>query len=358
MRSKQKKVDFSSHLYTSAMTFKESLKVIVNLLIENIWKERLEPPMFQETLTKIKAEIWRGPFDQITEVEEELRSSRFYSNRVGDSQLVRPSLVAIPEADVQVEEGNGATQLSSIKNALMANSQIIETEQQQNRDGRMTPGSEEFVVANPSAFCKAHQKTETDEAESEPLNPLNTFKKTIPLEPEQMQPDTLPKKPQVRSSSQPLESRAHVPLNEERPTKVVQPQKQADMNCVKSEYFGSFKGPDDTDRPGQPYPPVSSQSRLGSTDDGKWFSAHLAPADSSSAHFHVSKGFPMDRRQLNNARMFGVNSQTARKEPVYKSIFRNNPVPPSQKKALDRSANGPGLNLGQPTLRAQKKSLI
>lgn len=58
---------------------------------------------------KLKAEIWRGPFDQITEVEEELRSSRFFTNRQPEQWNLGPMEVMIPEVDSHKEDGVSST---------------------------------------------------------------------------------------------------------------------------------------------------------------------------------------------------------------------------------------------------------
>lgn len=68
---------------------------------------------------KLKAEIWRGPFDQITEVEEELRSSRFFTNRQPDQWKLSPMDVMIPEVDSHQEEiVSSASQLGSMLQAV------------------------------------------------------------------------------------------------------------------------------------------------------------------------------------------------------------------------------------------------
>lgn len=354
LRNKQKMVDFNTHLASSAITFKENLKVIVGMIIENVWAERMQAKNFQEIINKVRADIWRGPFDQINEVDEELRSSRFYSNRVGESQLVRPSLVVIEEVDTQREEG-GNNQLSSIKNALMANSQIIELEEHAGRDSRKAHVVEDSSAHGPS---KGPSGAIEDAPDSENLNPLNTFKKTIPMDPESgVQGDGAQKRVQGRSSSQPVEARGkEEELPDVRTRLVTQVERAKNVRALRSDYFGSFNALDQSEAGAIQFPVSGGPPLSSDKPDNKWFSSQLGSQDPCSSQSNSNRGQPGERKSANNLKFSVLANQTTRKDPVYRSIFRSNVPPNPQKKALDRSGGLLGTNLGQPTLRVPKKA--
>ena len=84
---------------------------------------------FKDTLLRAKTDIWRGPFDQILEVDEEvLRTSRYLSNHSKESSLVDNRDIMIPEVDSNKEE-NLSGKYELIKNVALASSEYFETDE-------------------------------------------------------------------------------------------------------------------------------------------------------------------------------------------------------------------------------------
>ena len=91
---------------------------------------------FQEILLKAKAELWRGPFDQINEVDEEMiRSSCYASSRAPEEHKFIPTSptplnydVMIPEVE-NPRESRELHMLSggALKNVPLSQSQLIES---------------------------------------------------------------------------------------------------------------------------------------------------------------------------------------------------------------------------------------
>lgn len=65
------------------MIFKENLKIIVNSLVEILWREKVKSQNIQETIQNAFRHIYKGGFDEIIEEEEE----NYASSRLEPSEF-------------------------------------------------------------------------------------------------------------------------------------------------------------------------------------------------------------------------------------------------------------------------------
>lgn len=64
-------LDFKNQLISNTMIFKENLKIIMNSLVEIMWRDKVKSSNIQETIQNAFQHIYKGGFDEIKEEEEE-----------------------------------------------------------------------------------------------------------------------------------------------------------------------------------------------------------------------------------------------------------------------------------------------
>ena len=72
---KFKNFDLKNQLTNNTYIFKENLKQISNLMVDQIWKEKMKGQKINSTIEKAKKKIQIGTFDEIKEEDEQISSS-------------------------------------------------------------------------------------------------------------------------------------------------------------------------------------------------------------------------------------------------------------------------------------------